>query len=193
MQYKRFMQTLKKLLISGVTAVVTLPVLVSCGLIEINGTGYTSLGPVEKAHVKKCTEPIDSLKDDGNVYQVTASQVKEYMQKHDYVIIYRWFSFCQSEECVNPAYAKKVCEERGYTFCLVAGDYDHMDRAFGLGFPVLAIDRDAYGSDNYKKLAKKFYGELLGNRYDKTKGEDLFYKFHKGQYVESFPGIKDVK
>lgn len=191
MKQTKNMSKIKMILSSLFTAAALSVFLTSCGLIEINGSGYRSLGQAEKARVKVCDQPIDSLKDDGNVYQVTAGQVKDYLKCHDDVIIYKWLSFCRSVYCVSPAHAKKVCEERGYTFCLVACDYEYIDRIFGSGIPALAIDINAYGTDNYKKYTKYFFRELVGADFDETSG--LFHRFHKGRYVESYDSVDDVK
>ena len=52
-------------------------ILTSC--IEVNGSGYSDLSESEKRHVKKCEAPLDSIKNDGNLYKVTVRQVKDYV------------------------------------------------------------------------------------------------------------------
>lgn len=132
-------------------------VLKSCGIIEINGSGYNSLSKADKANVKVCLVPIDSLKADTKVYQVTANQVKSHLSMHGDVILYEWRTFCKSEVCISPSQAEKVCNEKGYEFCIVACDYDYLDSGFNIGVPLLAINMKAYGTDNVKKYTSKFF------------------------------------
>lgn len=45
-------------------------VLTSC--IEVNGSGYSDLSESEKLHVKKCEASMDSIKNDGNLYNLSS-------------------------------------------------------------------------------------------------------------------------
>lgn len=163
----------------------------SCGIIEINGSGYKGLSMEDKANVKVCLVPIDSLKTDSKVYQVTANQVKNYLNAHGDVILYEWRSFCKSKACISPSQAEKVCNEKGYEFCIVACDYDYLGKGINIGVPLLAINMNAYGTDNIKKYTHKFFSELLGERSYKDLG--VFHRFSYGHYVCSYENVDDIQ
>jgi len=114
-----------------IIAFVSIVSFTSCGMIVIDGSGYESLSHEEKAKVKVCTAAIDSLKADGNVYEITGRQLKDYLHKFSKSIVYEWVSYCSNESCVPPAYAERICQERGYKFCLVAVTYDRLENAKG--------------------------------------------------------------
>lgn len=162
----------------------------SC-VIAINDAGYRFLPSEQKQRVVKCDRPIDSLRYDGKVYQVDAAMVRKYVESRGDVIVYDYLPFCSSEYCINPKAAEQICREHGYTLCLVLGSYNNMSIVPELGVPVLAIDTEAYGTNNYKRLGRKFGDELTGTEY-KTRGYGSFHRFSHGRYVKTYDDINDA-
>lgn len=162
----------------------------SC-VVVINDAGYSFLPAEEKQRVVKCDRPIDSLRYDGKIYQVDASMVWEYVEGKGNVIVYNYLPFCSGEYCINPKAAEQICSEHGFGFCLVASSYDKLSLVPELGVPVLAIDTDTYGTNNYKRLGRKFYDELTGTTY-KARGYGSFHRFDNGHYVKTYNDINDA-
>jgi len=173
-----------------IIAFVSIVIFTSCGMVVIDGSGYESLSHEEKAKVKVCTTAIDSLKADGNVYEITGRQLKDYLHKFSKSIVYEWAPYCSNESCVSPAYAERICQERGYKFCLVAVTYDHLENAKGIKCPLLVISRIAYGTDNMKAYCNKFFMELTGKPHKELKAR--FHIFDNGKYTHSLNEITDA-
>ena len=61
--------------------------------IEVNRSGYADLTESEKLHVKPYTNDLITLKNNGFLYQVTTEQVKAYIQKEHYILVYEYLPF----------------------------------------------------------------------------------------------------
>lgn len=156
----------------------------SCGMISINQSGYAELSEAERARVKECTGAVSALPADSNVYRVTAAQMKEYLGGKGDVILYEFTPWCDGDGCVVPQAAEEACRRLGYAFCFVAIGYGHCDRLAGVECPKLVIDTNAYGTENFKKYCRQFFGELTGK--DWSKLQDSFHRFSGGHYVRSY-------
>ena len=82
--------------------------LVSC--IEINSSGYSDLSESERRHVRACSSPIDSLRNDGNIYKVNVGQVSGCIARHDKVLVYEYLPFCSGENGRSPLEVKRLCD-----------------------------------------------------------------------------------
>lgn len=162
----------------------------SCGTVSINTSGYATLTDVQRARVKPCAGAISSLRADSNIYQVTAAQVKEHIAGQGEVIVHEFTPWCNGDQCVIPWAAEKAIRERGYGFCLVAIGYDHPERLAGVSSPKLVINTTAYGTDNFKKYCRKFFGELTGADWRDLQGN--FHLFKYGRYVYTYNELKDI-
>ena len=156
----------------------------SCGMISINQSGYAELSEAERARVKECTGAVSALPADSNVYRVTAAQMKEYLGGKGDVILYEFTPWCDGDGCVVPQAAEEACRRLGYAFCFVAIGYGHCDRLAGVECPKLVIDTNAYGTENFKKYCRQFFGELTGKDWSKLQGS--FHRFSGGHYVRSY-------
>jgi len=173
-----------------IIALVSIVCFTSCGMIVINGSGYESLTKEEKSRIKLCSSTIDSLRTDGNAYEITGSQLKSHLKGFSKSIVYEWAPYCSNESCVSPAYAERICQERGYKFCLVAVTYDRLENAKGIKSPLLVISRTAYGTDNMKTYCDKFFMELTGKPHKELKAR--FHVFENGKYTHSLNEITDA-
>lgn len=181
------MRQIHSFLITAVTAAS----LCGCGLISINESGYRRLSAEDKARVKLCVTPIDSLTYDNNIYQVDVARMRDYLSRRDDVIIYDYASFCHSSYCINPRAAEQLCTRNGYGFCLIISTYDYLERIPKMDVPVLAIDQRPYKTDKTPKYCDGFYNALTGVT-DKVRGYGRFLHFNRGKFVKAYDDLNDA-
>lgn len=168
---------------------VTGVLLTSC--IEINGSGYSDLTEADRQHVKKCTGNIGTLQNDGNLYQITAEQVKEYIQKEHKVLVYEYLPFCSGESGRSPIEVKGYCDGKGLKCLVISSVYDGIfPIPTACTFPMLVINHQVFGTDNYQEYGDKFYQQLIGN--DAQSREGSYHLFSDGKYVRSFESLVDL-
>ena len=159
--------------------------------IEINGSGYSDLTESEKQHVKKCTSDLGALQNDGNLYQVTAEQVKKYIQKEHAVLVYEYLPFCSGESGRSPKEVKASCDENELKCLVVSSVYDGIFPIPKTNtFPMLVIDHQMFGTDNYQEYSDKFYQQLMGG--DNQSREGIYHLFSNGKYVRSIVSLVDL-
>jgi len=158
---------------------------------SINSSGYRYLSENEKQHVHKCYTIVANLADDENTYMVNAGQVKECLAGIKYAVVYSYLHFCRGEHCVSPLKAEELCNEKGYRMLLISGTYEELSLTHGTTSPSLAIDPEAYGTDNYQKMHRLFYDELTGVT-DKERGIGSFYVFKNGRFIKTYNDLKDL-
>lgn len=163
--------------------------LTSC--IEFNGSGYSDLTESEKQHVKKCTSTLDSLQNDGNLYQVTAEQVKAYIKKEPKVLVYEYLPFCSGESGRPPMEVKQYCDKKGLKCLVIASVYDGILPIPPTNtFAMLVIDHEVYGTDNYLEYSNQFYRKLTGSD-DESRKTSTYHLFYNGKYVRSIASLAD--
>ena len=91
----------------------------SSSCVRVNQSGITELSSAEKMHVKPLKVAMDSVTRDGNMYQVTAAQVREYLKHKGDVIVYEFMSTCPSEKRVKPNALIKLCRSIGFDVCYI--------------------------------------------------------------------------
>ena len=164
--------------------------LVSC--IEINSSGYSDLSESERRHVRACSSPIDSLRNDGNIYKVNLGQVKGCIARHDKVLVYEYLPFCSGENGRSPLEVKRLCDRRGIALIVVSSVYDGIFPIPASNtFPMLVIDNSVYGTDNYQDYGEQFYKSLTGSD-DESRQMSSYHYFHKGRYVRSYDSIRQL-
>lgn len=162
-------------------------ILTSC--IEVNGSGYSDLSESEKQHVKTCEAPLDTIKNDGNLYQVTAKQVKDCINGYKEVIVYEYLPFCSGDNGVSPAKIKKSCDKQNIHLIVISSVYDGIfpipsDNTF----PLFVIDNNVYHTDNYQTYGEQFYKSLTGSDSENRKINSFHY-FCNGKYIDSYSSI----
>lgn len=181
----------KSNILSGIIVLTTVLCLSSCGMISINDSGYKRLSAADKARVVRAEGAIDSLGDDGKIYQVDVAQMKDYIGRHDKVVVYEYASFCSSAYCVSPKAVEDMCKKHGYSFCLILSTYEYLERIPQMGVPLLAIWQQPYGTDNCRKYCLRFFDELTGVP-EKTRGYGRFYRFDKGRFTGEYMTVDKV-
>lgn len=158
----------------------------------INGSGYSELTESEKQHVKKCTCDLGALRNDGNLYQVTVEQMKVYIQKERNVLVYEFLPFCSGESGRSPMEVQGYSEEKGLKCLVVASVYDGIfPIPATYTFPMLVIDHQAFGTDNYQEYGDQFYRQLTGTD-DPSRKDGTFHLFRNGKYVRSLASLADL-
>ena len=166
----------------------TMIVLYSC--IEINSSGFSSLSEEEKQKVKNSTNPIDSIKNDGCLYKVTAKQMGLYFKNKENVLVYEYLPFCK--EANVPAEVKQICDEKKWDCIVISSVYDNIfPIPLSNTFPMFVIDNSVYDTDNYQTYGNLFYADLTNNNSDERVMGTL-HLFHKGKYKCSYTSINEV-
>ena len=162
-------------------------ILTSC--IEVNGSGYSDLSESEKQHVKNCEAPLDSIRNDGNLYKVTLKQVRDYIKGHKEVVVYEYLPFCQGDNGILPSDIKKICDKRNMHLVVISSVYDGIfPIPLGNTFPLFVIDNSVYQTDNYQTYSEQFYKSLTNSDSEDRKISSFHY-FSNGKYVRSCNSI----
>lgn len=163
----------------------------SCGIVSVNESGYKHLSPEEKLRIKRCSVSIHDLSYDGNIYQIDANQMTDYLNEHNEVVIYEYASYCNSNNCISPKEAEKLCLSSGITFCIIVTTYDHIERIPTLEAPLLAIRQEAYKTDKTHVYCDMFFNQVTGVT-DKERGYGRFYYFRNGKFIKSYENLNDL-
>ena len=159
--------------------------------IEINGSGFSDLTASEKQHVKKCESNLEALQNDGNLYQVTAKQVKEYIQKEHKVLVYEYLPFCSGESGRSPMEVKSDCDKKGLKCLVISSVYDGiLPIPTTYTFPMLVINHQVFGTDNYQEYSDQFYQKLMGCKSQSREG--IYHLFSDGKYLRSVVSLADL-
>lgn len=162
-------------------------IMISC--IEVNGSGYSDLSESEKLYVKSCRTSLDSIRNDGNLYKVTVSQVKDYIRKSKEVVVYEYLPFCSGESGRTPKEVKKVCDKRNIHLVVISSVFDGIFPIPSSNtFPLFVIDNNVYHTDNYQTYSERFYKSLTGCDNEDRKQRSFHY-FRNGKYVCSYESI----
>ncbi len=162
-------------------------ILTSC--IEVNGSGYSDLSESEKQKVKECEAPLDSVKNDGNLYKVTVRQVRECIKGYKEAIVYEYLPFCSGDNCRPLAEIKQICDKRNIHLVVISSVYDGIFPISSSNtFPLFVIDNNVYHTDNYQTYGEQFYKNLTGSDSEDRKVSSFHY-FRNGKYVCSYESI----
>lgn len=156
----------------------------SCA-IYINDDGYRFLNNDEKTHVKNLDKSINDLANDGNIYKINISQMQDFLDSHEKVIVYEYLLYCKSDHCILPTAVEDKCSKAGITPCFVLESYTGAFSIPKMESPLLIVDADNY---NKKKYCKQFFNELTNTTY-KTRGYGRFYYFKKGKFIKCIDDI----
>ncbi|MCH5307968.1 MAG: hypothetical protein J1E37_07755 [Prevotella sp.] len=160
--------------------------------IEVNGSGLSTLSKEERQKIKSCTGPLDAIKNDGNLYKVTAKQVSLYIKGKKDVLVYEYLPFCTGESGRSPIEVKQVCDKKKWSCVIISSVYDGIfPIPSNNNFPMFVIDNSVYNTDNYQTYSELFYADLT-NSNSEDRAVNTFHYFHDGKYVRSYASIHDV-
>lgn len=171
--------------------VLLLSVLLLSGCAHGRTSGYDRLSDEDKARIRPCTRPMSQIVYDGNIYQVTVSQVREYMRDIPDLIVYEYFPLCSISSCVSPTHVLKFCKKKGLRLCVISSVYDGLLLLQQNVLPMFAIDPMVYGTDDYQVYTTKFYDELTGVN-EEIRGPSLYHYFKNGTYVCSYGNLETL-
>ena len=167
---------------SILTSIILVLLVTSCGMIEINESGYRSISHLEGHHIKpfELAESSGSCRDLGclSVYEITSQNILDSLSNHEYSWIHTWLPFCAIEKCVN-IYQFENLENNyksyGLNMTFISRTYDInkiITRAKQSNFSktIYVLDGSYFGYKN-KKVAKKLYKDLNTN----SKEDDYFF------------------
>ena len=163
----------------------------SSSCVRVNQSGIEDLSSAEKLHVKPLKVAMDSVKRDGNLYQVTAAQVHEYLKSKDDVIVYDFMSTCPSTKRVKPNALVKLCRSIGFDVCVISCTYDAVFPLSQYQCPMFVINTNYYGTEKMGEYCSKFYNELCGKDYEDIEG--VYWYFHKGKYITDLLDVEELK
>lgn len=162
------------------------------GCMHSRTSGYQQLTAEEKARVKVCQGPMSQIVYDGNVYQVTATQVRDYMRDIPDLIVYEYFPLCTISSCVSPTHVLKFCKRKGLRLCVISSVYDGLFLLKQQVLPLFAISPAVYGTDDYQVYTSRFYDELTGVS-EEERGPALYHYFKYGTYVCSYGNLESLR
>lgn len=161
--------------------------------VEIIGTesGYDHLTEAQKGKVQSVFS-LDSLKVDGNVYRVTANQMKSYLKGRGRVLVYSYIPYCHGRDCVTPQEALRKCQEAGVELVLIAELFDKLfENIADFPQPVFVIDAGTAGADDRETYTKLFYNGLIGpTGWSRLSG--IYFLFDGGRYLRQYSSIDDA-
>lgn len=165
--------------------------LISC---QISGltSGFSHLSKRAQERVVHYKGAIDDIRDFSNIYAIGVEQTKDYLTKHEKVIIYDFTPFCKSGLCVSPLALSEICKRQNIDLLVISNIYDDVFSAVNKNFPILMIDTDALQTKWRGKYIEAFYYPLIG-RSQKEINYAGYHYFHNGTYVRSFKDYREIE
>ena len=171
---------------------ITLLLVTSCAVIEINGLGndYNDLDESHKALVR----PLENFEEaqPGLVYKLTMPMLKEELEKQPKVIVRVFNPACRGNACKPLSTFQQYAQENGYVLYQVMISYAGLGDAVARSkeFPLFVIDNESYGTSLQPLYVRYFTNELVGLP-RKTKERDVpneldgeFYFFEYGRLMK---------
>ena len=171
---------------------ITLLLVTSCAVIEINGLGndYNDLDESHKALVR----PLENFEEaqPGLVYKLTMPMLKEELEKQPKAIVRVFNPACRGNACKPLSTFQQYAQENGYVLYQVMISYAGLGDAVARSkeFPLFVIDNESYGTSLQPLYVRYFTNELVGLP-RKTKERDVpneldgeFYFFEYGRLMK---------
>ena len=164
--------------------------LVSC---QISGltSGYSHLSKEEQSKVINYYGKIDDINDYSKIYTVTIEQVKEYLSKHEKVIIYDYTPFCNSSFCLPISSLQYICKKNNTDLLVISNIYDGIFLDITNELPILMIDTKVYNTRSRAKYINEFYKSLIGLS-QKEIAYASYHYFSNGVYIRSLKNPNDI-
>jgi hypothetical protein len=128
-----------------------------------------------------------AMVNDGKIYAVTGSQLRDCMQKLDTCLVYTWSPHCKGENCMLLSAVQDYCSANGYKLFVVA-DYINFEQiiqqASSLEYPMFIANVDYYQTDVCRKCNTAFAKDLLLDSYDAS-NYSRYRIFAYGNYIKS--------
>ena len=171
---------------------ITLLLVTSCAVIEINGLGndYKDLDESHKALVR----PLENFEEAQPrlVYKLAMPMLKEELEHQPKAIVRVFNAACRGNACKPLSVFQQYAQENGYAIYQVMISYAGMENAISQAkdFPLFVIDNDYYKTSLQPLYLRYFTNELVGLP-RKTKEKDVpeeldgeFYFFEYGKLTK---------
>ena len=165
--------------------------LASCKISGLT-SGFSSLPKGAQERVVHYKGAIDDIRDFSNIYAIGVEQTKDYLTKHEKIIIYDFTPFCKSGLCVSPLALSEICKRQNIDLLVISNIYDDVFSAVNKNFPILMIDTDALQTKWRGKYIEAFYYPLIGRSQKEINYASYLY-FHNGTYVRSFKDYREIE
>lgn len=136
-------------------------------------------------------ESIDDIHDFSRVYKVSPSQVKQYIETHDKVLLYSYTPFCHSTYRMSPAVLVSQCKNGGINVFVASNIYDNIFKQKHTTFPTLVIDTKQFPTKWKTKYVEQLYFLSTGH-IDKEPNYASFHHLEKGKYIKSYKNPSDI-
>lgn len=146
-------------------------VIASCGLIQINESGYRSINYTKNLHIKafEATEKYDNFNQGDNkfLFKINSENILATAKDNEYTWLHIWLPFCPNDNCQNIRPYKTLAnkyESKGLKTLFTSATYDfkYIFKISGnanFNHPIYVLDGEYYGYKN-KKIRQKLYQEL---------------------------------
>ncbi|SMC88592.1 hypothetical protein [Moheibacter sediminis] len=134
--------------------------------------------------------------ENGKIYSLNSTQLKEELQKHPKSIVYVFTNGCKTKHCLPTNIYKSYAEANNYKLFLVMNGYANLDETLDqmAELPYYSIDNEFYGVSNRNKYTTYFENELMNLPKDYKHKEylgNLFF-FEKGEFKNVYIELPKV-
>jgi len=169
----------------------------SCISVELSGynSGYKKLSSEEKSKVTVLADDvaISSLTNSDTVYQITASQLNDFLKQEDSVMIYFWSPHCPGESCYPISTVQEFSNKKGYSLIVVCDYFDfeamNAQKSSALAYPMLAINTAFYKTNRCWKYQQRFRADLFNTEVKELEHGKLYSRyllFNRGALAKTF-------
>jgi len=132
-------------------------------------SGYSKLTEQEKNNIV-FTEPdldISNLQNDGKIYAISGTQLKNCILKEQKSLVYFWDPYCHSQKCYSVDLMQEFCEKNGLAL---------------KQYPMFSINEKYYKTRYCNRYYTLFVKDLLSNQiYKKDDIYSSFFIFENGK------------
>lgn len=133
-------------------------------------------------------EEICNLKNDKKIYSITASHLRNCLEKNDSSIVYFWSPNCSSKSCISLIAAQKYCDTNNYRLYVITEYYD-LEKIAPQNvatLPMFSINHKFYHTDYCNKYVRLFTKELIRDKpLSKEETYNRFYVFSNDTLVKT--------
>lgn len=151
-------------------------------------SGYSKLTEQEKNNIV-FTEPdldISNLQNDGKIYAISGTQLKNCILKEQKSLVYFWDPYCHSQKCYSVDLMQEFCEKNGLALFVISEYYDSEKMKVDVlklkQYPMFSINEKYYKTRYCNRYCTLFVKDLLSNQiYKKDDIYSSFFIFENGK------------
>jgi hypothetical protein len=151
-------------------------------------SGYSKLTEQEKNNIV-FTEPdldISNLQNDGKIYAISGTQLKNCILKEQKSLVYFWDPYCHSQKCYSVDLMQEFCEKNGLALFVISEYYDSEKMKVDVlklkQYPMFSINEKYYKTRYCNRYYTLFVKDLLSDQiYKKDDIYSSFFIFENGK------------